>query len=154
MSQQILVEHVFESQDSYCYFTVGGVYIYIYMDICSLSPPVREESYIQRGFVWGGVGCLPQSALAVQKRTRSMKSWRMDLKEFRQMEINGETILGTKRQVQNYRGLDRHGSINSKLFRMTSIHSKSEWYSGASGDGYSSPQKLRMCAVKTSGNQE
>lgn len=25
----------------------GGEYIYIYMDICSLSPPVREESYIQ-----------------------------------------------------------------------------------------------------------
>lgn len=47
MSQQILVEHVFESQDSYCYFTAGGGEECIYMDICSLSPPVREESYIQ-----------------------------------------------------------------------------------------------------------
>ena len=52
MSQQILMEHVFESQDSYCYFTgrekKKNIYIYIYMDICSLSPPMREDSYIQR----------------------------------------------------------------------------------------------------------
>lgn len=69
MSQQILIEHIFGSQDGYCYFTGGkekNIYvyihmyvyirIYIYMDICSFCPPVREESYIQRALYeveWG-----------------------------------------------------------------------------------------------------
>lgn len=155
MSQQILVEHVFESQDSYCYFTAGGgknVYIWIYV----VSPLLWERNHTYKVFCmrWSGVPA-PKCSGSSKKDTIHEVSWRMDLKEFRQMEINGETILGTKRHVQNYRGLDRHGSINRKLFRMTSIHGKSGMvFWGQWWRLYSSTQKLRMCAVKTSSNQE
>ena len=157
MSQQILMEHVFESQDSYCYFTGRKKKkIYIYIWIYVVSPLLWERTHIYKGFYmrWSRVPA-PKCSGSSKKDTVHEVSWRMDLKEFRHMEINGETILGTERHVQNYRGLDRHGSINSKLFRMISIHSKSgmvfwcQWWRL-----YSSTQKLRMCAVKTSGNQK